>query len=265
MDHVLFVHIPKTGGVSIQSVIRKQVPEELINPAPVASFIQDTDWSRIQQYRFFFTHTPIYIRNLLPSPLFTFTFLRNPIDRVISSYNHMLRHDGPEHRMIVQEKLAVIDCLEQETLRYPFQNMMTRMLGTDIDLRLVWDNVDHVMAAHTCAMSTTPDEFTFRRAVAQLDKIDFVGLTKNIDQDCGLLLAQLKLRVVPVPRENAGSIAIDKELPQAVRTPEVEAAIASHNGYDLELYRCAQELISRRRPLNKTPICTGPRLVSSLV
>src|SRR5215213_5038746 len=91
MKHVLFLHIPKTGGISIEKMIRDSVPADTINPASVNDTLGETDWSRAHEYRFFFTHAPIYVRDLIPKPVFTFTFLRHPLRRAISAYNHILR------------------------------------------------------------------------------------------------------------------------------------------------------------------------------
>jgi hypothetical protein len=241
MQHVFFSHIPKTGGVSIRSAIAGQVPAELMNPAHVASFIQDTDWPKIQQYRFSFAHVPLYLKAILPSPLFTFTFLRDPIDRVISSYNHMLRHEGEEHRLILENKLDILDCLDHPYLRNPLINMMTRYLGCSIDLRKAEGNVEHMLAAHACAIGEPPDEFTFQRAVKRLKEIDFVGLTETLDDDLPRLMTILGLPNTNVPRENRDSNEVTTAMPRAVLTPELAAIIAKYNAYDVELYQRARE------------------------
>ena len=115
MKHVLFVHIQKTGGVSVQAMIRRH--DGPINPAYVSNFVSETDWTAVGQYKYHFTHGSLCIRELLPRPLFVFTILRDPVDRAISLYNHFLRLDGESmHELIVNERLDFIAALTHPAL-----------------------------------------------------------------------------------------------------------------------------------------------------
>jgi hypothetical protein len=136
MQKVLFIHIPKTAGTSIASMFYKSVPIEEINPVAPDSTILSTDWENADKYKYFFTHLPVYVRSIIPGESkFMFTFVRDPIDRARSAYNHIRR--TPHHRAhvpIVRDNVSFEESLTHPELWPDTSNVMTRTLGLDLDL-----------------------------------------------------------------------------------------------------------------------------------
>jgi chondroitin 4-sulfotransferase 11 len=70
MKPFIFVHIPKTGGISVLRCLN-------IDYRPLTS------------------HSPLtYYPKYLRETAFSFTFVRNPFDRIVSAYNYLIQHRG---------------------------------------------------------------------------------------------------------------------------------------------------------------------------
>jgi hypothetical protein len=241
VKHVLFVHIQKTGGISIQAMIRRH--DGPTNPAYVSNFVGETDWTTVSQYKYHFTHGLLCIRELLPRPLFVFTILRDPVDRAISLYNHYLRMHGERvHEVIIGERLDFAAALTHPELSSSLTNAATRILGTEVDVRAAWPNASAMSLAERWALQVPPDEGTYQRALENLKQLDFVGFTERLEEDARDLAALLRFEVDEVPRANAEPEDYPLPLPRAARSAEAEAAVRLHSAFDCRLYDEARKL-----------------------
>lgn len=85
----LFVHIPKTGGNSIQSILRDYSEDAIVINSPIQDGVER--FGILNQKYGFNKHTPLsQYKKLLPPDLYTrlfkFACLRNPWDMMISYY-----------------------------------------------------------------------------------------------------------------------------------------------------------------------------------
>ncbi len=240
MKHVLFLHVPKTAGISIHTMISQH--DGPLNPAHQTYFIEQTDWASVETYKYFFSHAPLYVRRVLPQPLFVFTFLRDPVDRIVSAYNHMLRAPGDaSHEVIVEKRLDVAGALTHPLPSVWLTDAATRLFGADIDLRPVLADRELMTKAHKLAWETKADEFTYRRALARIAELDFVGFTERMQDDCRRLAELLGFTIDSVPVENVKPADYPWPLPVAVRSPEIEDAVRQHSMFDVRLYEAARK------------------------
>lgn len=90
--NIYFHHIGKTAGTSylelFREIVRKSKCSKIKGPCREVIF-QDTE-----RYAFFSGHLPLVYTSLLPSPSFQFTTLRDPIELILSTYNHLYRLSG---------------------------------------------------------------------------------------------------------------------------------------------------------------------------
>jgi tRNA (mo5U34)-methyltransferase len=234
--HVLFLHIPKTGGVSVETMIRTH--DGPVAPAHAANFMLETDWTKLSRYKYFMGHLPFCIVQLLPRPLFTFTIMRDPVDREISNYNQILRlpPEEPVLQRVVADQVDFVTAMTHPITVPYMGNIVTRMLGIDIDMRSLWPDANAMGLAIKLAWDAPLTEETYQRAVARLDEMDFVGFTERLEQDCCELARLLGFGDALVPFENAEPKDYAWPLPKAARSTETEAAVRTYSNFDCRLY-----------------------------
>src|SRR5258707_15443325 len=89
---LIFLHIPKTAGMTLYEIISHQFPRESIywvaghrNREDIQQFMEMPEDQR-QQYRCMMGHTIFGIHDYFIQPVEYLTILREPVDRIISHY-----------------------------------------------------------------------------------------------------------------------------------------------------------------------------------
>jgi hypothetical protein len=244
---LVFVHIPKTAGTTVRSIIRTNEPGER-NRRPGANVFQggggvvtraleklreearslDLDGVRILH-----GHNPLGIREYL-EPAFPdrefryFTFLRDPIDRSLSHFFRLrdrpavLENDEPEDNEEDVPQLPENATFEEALeAGYLHDNLQTRMLSGDPE---------------PFGEVTTETLEQAKRNVREV--LTVVGITERLDESLVLARQRLGWRSVlyyPGHRVNR-SRPRGKEVPEELRRAAERA-----NRYDAELYRFALE------------------------
>lgn len=107
-DILFFLHIPKTAGTSFYSMLTQQFfPDNtlIIDDQSIGKFYDNRYPDEFSNYKFFRQHSDYYFYRHLPRIPYILTFLRNPVSRIVSLYNHILnRPDHPFNRFIGQDK-----------------------------------------------------------------------------------------------------------------------------------------------------------------
>ncbi len=121
MPSVVFLHVPKTGGMSFGPIVLRQFPRRAalnLDAADVATC--EVRWRALPQdrrarIRCIHGHLPFGVHTLLPEPGVYLTLLREPVDRVVSTYYYALRR--PEigaHRELVERGVSLHDYVTGE-------------------------------------------------------------------------------------------------------------------------------------------------------
>jgi hypothetical protein len=184
-ERALFVHIPKTAGMTMRAALGSQYALEDRAPA--------VDWQGLRSlprpldaYKLFAGHFRYFLRRLLPADTKVFTFLRDPVERAISHLKH-LATDPQFHAMHELARGRDLRAIARDPrIRVHCSNVMVGYMSrprTGIgDQRL------HAFPPEEdcCDAPETIDD-----ALAALDEIDFVGFVDDFDNDfarlCDLL------------------------------------------------------------------------------
>ena len=228
-----FVHMQKTGGVSLYMRLQRQFGERAVypsdrdgDPADVApqlfTRILLERWrERADEIRVVVGHFPLCTTELLGGEFTTLTVLRDPVERTLSYLRHHRNTTPADGDRSLEE-------IYEEPSRFrPFiENHMVKMLS------LRAEEMDNGM------MSVIDlDRGRLRRAKRALREIDEFGLQEDLEGFAQQLERRFGWSLGPPVHENATTHV---DVPESFR-----ARIADDNRLDMELYEHAVKL-SRR-------------------
>ena len=238
---VVFIHIQKTAGSSIVRALKNQAGMDLPSHGDFASPGRGFRTSD----RFFLGHFG-YDKTLgIPDPKFCFTFLRDPIERIISLYSYWREDTENEYPIFQTAKEMDLETFLQSDnprVRQHIDNVQT--------WTFVGDCWSEVRRRHRHLSKDALLEI----AKKNLATLDFIGFQENYRADSEMLFQMLGFDV-PV-----GNVAVNKTAcrPRREDLPESTLRLmAPLVELDDELYRHALELRSQRGmpvPARKTSV-----------
>jgi len=86
---VVFLHIPKTAGQSVRAALEAAFGKRNVCPAQVNWQLMSYSISELDRYKAFSGHLDWSLLDCLTGPVYRFTVLRNPIDRILSFYFYL--------------------------------------------------------------------------------------------------------------------------------------------------------------------------------
>lgn len=237
---IAFVHIPKTAGSTLNSILASQyVPDQIhevmmrgmswiapqarLVPKPLISFSKiqrlKSALRRPRRLRLIHGHFDMSIVRLLPAGARCFTLLRDPVERAISHYYHYRRMTGdPVHPLAMQSTLA--QWVGSRGL-VEMDNGQTRRLAGGMNLP--YGRVSSSM---------------LERAKSNLAAFAAVGLTERFEESLILFRQAFGWVLHPFTARNVA----DNRPRRTELGAEPLEAIAHCNRFDLELYRFASDL-----------------------
>lgn len=252
---MLFLHLPKTAGTTLESVIYAQFDESeagashrpprwvmtgayryydvlLLAENEVARFFRGPEAPpsdellalvRQPDVRVLMGHFWFGIHELLPAPSTYVTMLRDPVERVTSLYHHLLEH--PDNTPYHEELMRYADTLERFVLDAGCKeadNDQTRRISGE----------DPPFGGCDAAL--------LERAKSNLaTHFSVVGITERFDESLMLMIRTLGWDRISayVPR------FVNPKRRGAAPSSEAIDAVVGRNRFDIELYRYASELL----------------------
>ncbi len=208
---LIFLHIPKTAGTTLRSILRQQYPPEVTYNYyhdPEKAAFHELTASQKQRYRLLCGHMNYGIHQHLPGDSRYITILRDPVARVISYYNHVRRRGD------IEQGLPLTQFVEQGLGKDNRQTLSLAGDGADDPLQTAKDHLD------ACALA---------------------GITERFDESIILLKHLLGWRRSPY---YVKKLVSSKSISRATLPEDTLHLIEAHNQHDIALYAYANQKFS---------------------
>jgi hypothetical protein len=230
---VFFLHIRKTAGTSIRSVLEKQF--DAGQRCPIRSELElrlkvsdQSDWKTyLTTYRFVGGHYYRIAPLLMEEGYKVVTILRDPLDRAISAYNHVKNDKrDPLHKIAVE--LSFREAIAEPKLAIEFRNSLARYLV---------GNAGHDFN------KLTPEQ-KVDAALDFLNRIDFFGFQELINHAGKQIGRYLGMNsIAEVPRLNQEVTANGVNRHEVIKDIPIFEA---NNTIDREIYSRALRVYDQR-------------------
>lgn len=240
---IIFLHISKTGGTTLRSIIEKQYPPDKIYDVDASYFTSDSkEYDRVfkerirmlkempdqdkASYECFFHPLAYGLHQILPQSARYVTMLRDPVDHYISNYYFAVNKSGHIHHEYVLENAVRLDNYHEH---FHVDNLMTRRLS----------GCDPLDAFHAAPLPHN----AINLAKENLKQVAVVGLMEEFD--LSLLMMQQVFKWTDV-RYTAKNVAAQRSNLIDLK-PETRALLNQLLQDDIELYTYACELFREQK------------------
>ncbi len=228
-ETLIFLHIPKTGGSTLNKILRSQYSrsETVTLHAPKVEEFRALSAARRGRYRLIQGHLYFGLHRFIPRASTYITFLRQPVERVLSFYYYA--RSTPDHYLyplLAAERLDLKTLLARE-LTVELCNDQTRAIAGD-----EWADQQRVVT-----------RTALERAQANLrSHFRIVGLQEQFDASLLLLRRAFGWSLPFYLKEN-----VTKEKPtDKSLDAETRRLVEDANSLDLELYEYARGLFEEQ-------------------
>jgi hypothetical protein len=230
-----FLHIQKTAGTTVRHLLESRYAPEEICPAYQPRALFNRPPQAFAHYRLFRGHLGYVPMLRLHRPFTVITFMRNPIDVVVSMYYHMRNHPkAAVGEVVTRENLDLDGFLHHDLCRSWVTNPQTYQL-TYLDQYWTMDRVasftvnspnewvlarQHEGVQEFCAR---PSEEMATLAMKRLDEMSFVGIYERLNDSLTKMCDTLSWpRFDAIPRMNPSPDRITTKQLSASTRREIE-------------------------------------------
>jgi hypothetical protein len=173
---MIFNHVPKTGGISLLSVCKQNLPPLEISPHLTEDQMRTALPARFERYRLIAGHFSIPSQGRLPRGRYTMTMLREPIRRICSLYTYW--RNFPEYTEMTGT-----------AKRFSFPDFVRYLVDSPT---VVHNCCTYHFAGVTGVSGYMGDEASLLTAAKHnLAEFHFVGVTEEMERSVRLLCADL--------------------------------------------------------------------------
>jgi hypothetical protein len=235
-----FLHIPKTAGTSLNKTLKSNFETEKVYPFATYHQVFTNSKLDLDSYDFIHGHfTMSFIENLKSTPNII-TVFRNPISRVVSAYNHLMREPEANFEFNYFKKCNIKEALK--TYPWLFSNQQVKHLG--------WNKNVLNMPRHKIPIPFSIENWNefyqnikindiYVKACDNLEKLFLFGFVDRIEEFINNLFVKMNWALpLEVPNKNQ---AKDNQISENDLSPDVIDIIEKLNEYDIKLYQHARK------------------------
>ena len=225
---VAFLHLIRCGGTSLRNLIADAVRPRsmLLIHADEAAYVDD---QTLTDCDFIVGHFGFGLFERLRHPSWKITMLRDPVDRVISTYFYMKHGDVHESIGKLARELPLEDFIRSDhpVVTQTCENAMTWQIFVDYNL-------------HHRALFRDISEWTLLgTAKRNLGRFDVVGFFEEYEESCRRILRRIgrsgAAETASIPHDNRGICRDDAKVSE-----QAKELIRERNHLDIALYEWAR-------------------------
>jgi hypothetical protein len=220
-----FIHVPKTGGVTLQDVIsRKYSGKQMMHIDNVRMRFRSVAETQAAKNLPFMIKGHLDINEVIDIPNnYLFTLLREPIARVISHYSYLKALPTSGYYRFLNEADATIEKLYAMKTKKDMDNCFVRYFSGHHELEC-----GHVSNEH------------YEKAMSNLkSKIHFFGLQEYFDESLIILAGELQWTLPVYRRKNVTENKV-------IVSPQTMEFLKEANRWDVLLYNEARQLFMEK-------------------
>lgn len=264
----LFLHIPKTAGASMQTFLASHYSaDEIVLAGNLTRLLgldsRDVARTKLLQGHFFGAFPQYWGEHR-----FTLTVLRDPIERALSHYGHIVRDRDHYLHQRALELGSLEAFLDADDTRPAVNNFQARMLALETNVEDAFNALSDAQRGawvlerniETTIEAGLTGEVLLARAIARLNTIDVVGVTERISDVAAVLCFKLgwlypdRLDVLNVNESRMRRSCIDAStLQRLTELNSVDRAlydVAQHR-FEAAFRAMLSELLNRGGPIRK--------------
>lgn len=227
----VFMHIQKTAGTSITEAVRPHYQNDIVSHGDYLKY----DTASLKNIRFISGHFGFEYARQFMDGRYSFTFLRDPVERILSLYYFSRTRDPAEFPIYrVAHEMDLADYLRAGLDRKDVNTYLWNLQAWQ--LACGWDD----------PLQREPPNFTaeqiLERAKVHLMEFHYIGFVESIAVDSKVILANLH---VPVPKSLVPA-NLTPERPHRNDLPAATIRLAEElTRLDTALYEHAKDLCRR--------------------
>lgn len=251
-EQLLFVHIPKTAGTSLNQMLA----ESILGSTTFRHYNSTTHLLKDKGRRkspIIMGHVHYDAYKTLNKDCKIFTILRDPVDRTISAFEFMKSHPETWLGQLAQGTLT--EFLENDFVAKSVGDIQTRLLGVEINFQMLYADLkngriteDEYYDFINEVGHVTVGQEELERAKDRLASMLFFGFTETFSDDVTKLFGILGY---PCPEVRQSNRTPDKFRKRDKYSEDEIALIRKLNQFDVQLYEYAKALRSEREAAGK--------------